>query len=230
MAQKIIITGANGGLGSAVTQKLLNEGYEVKGTIIPGDEGTEKIRESFDNNHNLTLSKLDVLNEQQVENYLSESGDFYGAVLTVGGFMMKSLQNTTWNDVDKMIDLNFKSAFNFAKYLVTLMKEQNKGKIFFISSKPGLEKGGKDLAAYALSKNMLIKLAEMVNEEFRGTEATASVIAPDLIDTSPNRQAMPNADYNKWIKPEEIARAISFYLSEKAVRIREPILKMYGSH
>ena len=108
--------------------------------------------------------------------------------------------------------------------------QRKKGRIFFISSKPGLEKGGKALTSYSVSKNMLVKLAEIVNEELQGTEASATVIAPDMIDTSANRQAMPDSDHDQWIKPEEIADAISFYLSEKADRIREPILKMYGSY
>ena len=230
MSQKIIVTGANGGLGTAVTQKLLNEGYEVYGTIIPGREDTERIRASFENHERLHLTKLDVLNEQDVENYVSAFDDVYGAVLTVGGFMMKSLKKTTENDLDKMINLNFKTAFYFARNLVDHLKDRKKGRIFLISSKPGLEKGGKALVSYSVSKNMLVKLGEIVNEELQGTEATATVIAPDMIDTPANRQAMPDADYKKWMKPGEIAEAISFYLSDKADRIREPLLKMYGSY
>ncbi|MGM0531783.1 MAG: SDR family NAD(P)-dependent oxidoreductase [Bacteroidota bacterium] len=230
MAQKIIVTGANGGLGTAVTQKLLNESYEVYGTVIPGRESTDNIKASFKKNEMLHLTKLDVLSEQDVENYLSAIDDVSGAILTVGGFMMKSLQKTTENDLDKMINLNFKTAFYFGKNLVDHFKSRNKGRIFFVSSKPGIEKGGKALTSYSVSKNMLVKLSEIVNEELHGTEASASVIAPDMIDTPANRQAMPDADYDKWIKPDEIAEVISFYLSAKADRIREPILKMYGDY
>ncbi|MEF8812150.1 MAG: SDR family oxidoreductase [Bacteroidales bacterium] len=230
MGQRIIVTGANGGLGTAVTQKLLNEGYEVHGTIIPGRDNLDDIRATFENNNELNLTKLDILNEEDVENYLTEMNDVYGVVLTVGGFMMKPFQKTTENDLDKMINLNFKTAFYFARDLVDQFKQRKKGRIFFISSKPGLEKGGKALTSYSVSKNMLVKLAEIVNEELQGTEASATVIAPDLIDTSANREAMPDSDHDQWIKPEEIADAISFYLSEKADRIREPILKLYGSY
>jgi hypothetical protein len=77
---------------------------------------------------------------------------------------------------------------------------------------------------------MLIKLAEIVNEEFSGTQSSATLIAPDMIDTIPNREAMPDANFDDWIKPVEIARAIGFYLSDQAGRIREPLLKMYGSY
>ena len=230
MAQKIIVTGANGGLGTAVTQKLLNEGYEVHGTIIPGRENLDDIRATFENNEKLNLTKLDVLNEGEVQNFLYSLDDVYGAVLTVGGFMMKQLQKTSENDLDKMINLNFKTAFYFAKNLVDHFKERKKGRIFFISSKPGLEKGGQALTSYSISKNMLVKLGEIMNEGLQGTEASAIVIAPDLIDTAANRQAMPDSDHDKWIRPKEIAEAISFYLSEKAERIREPILKLYGSY
>ena len=229
MHQKIIITGANGGLGSAVTQKLLDEGNDVQGTIIPGESDIDQIKNRFNNKTKLKLNELNVLDEPAVARYIAGMPDIYGAVLTVGGFMMKSLQETTEQDLDRMISLNFKSAFYFTRHLIDRFKNQGKGRILYIAARPAIEKGGQALTAYALSKNMLVKLAEMVNEALVDSEANATVIAPDMIDTPANRNAMPEADYKKWIKPHEMADIIAFYLSSKADRIREPIVKLYGT-
>jgi len=230
MAKKIIVTGANGGLGTFVTQKLLDKGYEVHGTLIPGGPDPEEVKSTFKNKDHLFLKAVDALNAVETAEYVKQTGDVYGAVLTVGGFQMKSFLNTTDEDLDKMISLNFKTAFHFAKPLTQQIKAQKKGHIFFIASRPALEKGGKALTSYSISKHMLIKLAEIVNEEFKGTHASSGVIAPDMIDTIPNRQAMPDANFEEWIKPVEIADAIAFYLREEAQRIREPILKLYGNY
>ena len=229
MHQKIIVTGANGGLGTAVTQKLLDDGYDVHGTIIPGESDIDQIKDRFNNKTKLNLSELNVLDEPAVERYMSDLPDVYGAVLTVGGFMMKSLQETSEQDLDRMIALNFKSAFYFTRHLIDRFKSRGKGRIFYIAARPAIEKGGQALTAYALSKNMLVKLAEMVNEALGDTEASATVIAPDMIDTPANRNAMPDADYKKWINPHEMADIMAFYLSSKADRIREPIVKIYGN-
>ena len=230
MAQKIIVTGSNGGLGTAVTQHLLNKGYEVLGTIIPGGPDPQELKSTFKNNEKLTLEQVDALDPEAVEKYLGQAGDIFGAVLTAGGFQMKPFLKTTDKDLDKMINLNFKTAFHFARPLAEHFKNHGEGRLFMIASKPAVEKGGKALTSYAVSKHMLIKLAEIVNEEFTGTQASATLIAPDMIDTIPNREAMPDANFDEWIKPAEIAEAIAFYLSQKAERIREPLLKMYGSY
>ncbi|MBS3807009.1 MAG: SDR family NAD(P)-dependent oxidoreductase [Bacteroidales bacterium] len=230
MARKIIVTGANGGLGTFITQKLLNDGYEVHGTIIPGGPDPEEVKSTFKNNGLLFLKAVDALNAVETAEYIKQTGEVYGAVLTVGGFQMKPFLKTNDDDLDKMINLNFKTAFHFARPLAEQLKSQKQGHIFFITSKPALEKGGKALTSYSISKHMLIKLSEIVNEEFKGTHASAAALAPDMIDTIPNREAMPDANFDEWIKPVEIADAIAFYLSDKAQRIREPILKLYGNY
>jgi len=230
MKQKILVTGANGGLGTFVTQHLLDQDYVVHGTIIPNGPDPEQIRSTFRNNHNLQLKTVDALNEEQVQEYLQDKGDIYGAVLTVGGFQMKSFLKTREKDLDRMIDLNFKTAFHFARPLTETFKATGRGRLFLVASKPAVEKGGKALTSYSISKHMLIKLSEIINEELQSTHASATLIAPDMIDTPPNREAMPDANFDQWIKPPEIARVIGFYLSSGADRIREPLVKMYGSY
>jgi hypothetical protein len=74
----------------------------------------------------------------------------------------------------------------------------------------------------------LFRLAELLNDEAKGTNVVTSVIIPSTIDTPQNRKAMPEANFADWVKPEAIANAIYFYTTLEAYPIREPIIKVYN--
>jgi len=72
------------------------------------------------------------------------------------------------------------------------MLGNNSGRLVYIGSRPALDaKSGKDVLAYALSKSLLFKLAEFLNEEAKGKNITATVVVPSTLDTPLNRQNMP---------------------------------------
>jgi NAD(P)-dependent dehydrogenase (short-subunit alcohol dehydrogenase family) len=110
------------------------------------------------------------------------------------------------------------------------MLKQNNGRIFIIGSRPGLNAmHGKGMVAYGLAKSLIFRLAEMMNDEAKGTNVVTSVVVPSTIDTPQNRKAMPDADPSKWVKPEAIADAIWFYCTDAASVIREPVIKVYNN-
>jgi NAD(P)-dependent dehydrogenase (short-subunit alcohol dehydrogenase family) len=124
--------------------------------------------------------------------------------------------------------LNFETAYNIARPVFAQMMLQGSGRIFIIGSKPGLDaKNGKGMIAYGLSKCLLFRLAELMNDEAKGTDVVTSVIVPSTIDTPQNRQSMPDAKYANWVKPEEIAEVIAFYSDEASSAVREPVIKVY---
>jgi NAD(P)-dependent dehydrogenase (short-subunit alcohol dehydrogenase family) len=90
-------------------------------------------------------------------------------------------------------------------------------------------KSSKGMVAYGLTKSLIFRLAELMNDEAKGQNVVTSVIVPSTIDTAQNRKAMPGADPRKWVKAEEIAAIISFYCSEQAAILREPVIKVYGN-
>ncbi len=99
----------------------------------------------------------------------------------------------------------------------------------FIGSKPALDANdGKGKLAYSLSKSLLYKLSEYLNEEGRSKNVATYVVTPSVIDTPPNRKDMPDADFSKWVKPEEIAEIIRFMCSEPGNTMRDTVLKVYG--
>jgi len=85
------------------------------------------------------------------------------------------------------------------------------------------------LIAYSLSKSLLFKLAELLNEEAKGINVSISVVVPSTLDTPLNRKSMPDVNPENWVKPSEIAETLEFLVSDKSGSLREAILKMYNN-
>jgi NAD(P)-dependent dehydrogenase (short-subunit alcohol dehydrogenase family) len=224
----ILITGANGGLGPAVVERLLKDGYHI--LAATGHAGAENLPAA----KNLEVSSVDLLDEKEAESFVEASikhhPDIKAAVLLVGGFAMGKLSATLKSDLDKMISLNFYTAFNVARPLLShFLSRQGGGQFILIGARPGLNAAaGKDFFPYALSKSMIFKLAEFINAEGKDKAVTATVIVPSTIDTGANRKAMPDADFSKWVPAENIADAISFALSDTGGMLRESVIKIYN--
>src|SRR4051794_5816421 len=110
------------------------------------------------------------------------------------------------------------------------MMENKYGRLIFTGARPGLNNAeGANKISYTLSKSFLFKIAKIINKEAKGKNVVVSVIAPSTIDTPPNRQAMPDANPNDWVKPEQIADLLEFICSEKGDVLREPVYKVYNN-
>lgn len=223
-----IVTGSTGNLGQAVVKKLIEDGCMVVGTVIPNDP--VEMNYSADQFEKVVV---DLMNEDDSQKFVDSCIGKYGsidlAVLTVGGFAMGKLAETKTSDVLKQYRLNFETAYNIARPVFIQMMRQGAGRIFIIGSKPGLDaKNSKGMVAYGLSKTLIFRLAELMNDEAKGTNVITSVIVPSTIDTPQNRQSMPDANADHWVKPEDIAEVISFYSSEQSLIIREPVIKLYN--
>jgi NAD(P)-dependent dehydrogenase (short-subunit alcohol dehydrogenase family) len=148
----------------------------------------------------------------------------------VGGFAMGKIAETRSSDILKQYKLNFETAYHTARPVFLQMIKQKTGRIFLIGSKPGLDaRNGKGMVAYGLAKLLIFRLAELMNDEAKGTNVVTNVIVPSTIDTPQNREAMPDADFSKWVRPEAIADVIYFYCSEAASIVREPVIRVYGN-
>lgn len=225
----VIITGANGNLGSAVTSTFLAKDYKVIATIRK-----EEDREEFAEHPNLQVEILDLADEDQTDSFarkvIEQNGSIDGALLLVGGFAAGNIATTGAADIKKQITLNFDTAYHLTRPLFQHMIEQDKGRIVFVGSRPALQaSAGKNLVAYGLSKSLLFKLAEYLNAEAKGKNVTVTVIAPSTIDTEPNRKSMPDADFEKWVKPEALAEIMEFIVSGKGDPLRETVLKVYNN-
>jgi NAD(P)-dependent dehydrogenase (short-subunit alcohol dehydrogenase family) len=225
----VIITGANGNLGTATVKKFLDEGYSVI-AVDAKDDHLEFAKE----NKNFERHAVDLTNETETENFvksvIASRGKIDAALMLVGGFAMGNVSATAGADIQKQFSLNFETAYFLARPLLQHMQQNEYGRLVFIGARPAINSAqGKDLIAYALSKSLLFKLADFINEENKGKNIVASVVAPSTIDTAINRKSMPDVNPENWVKPEQLADVLEFICSEKGMPLREPLYKVYNN-
>ncbi len=221
--KKILVSGAGGNLGVAVVRTLLGAGYQV----VAANRETMHAGLVDDSAH-LTFLSLDVLDVHACEEASIKHADTDVVVLLVGGFSPGDIHTTSVTDIDQMLNLNFKSAYNLFRPFYQVMTANKKpGHFIFIGSKPGTDgRFSVNSLAYGLSKSLLFRLAEIIHAGYPKTGIKASIIVPGTMDTPQNRASMPDADFSKWVKTEEVAEAIAFCI--KAEKLRETELHVYG--
>lgn len=225
----ITITGANGNLGSVTVRHFLENGYRV----IAVDNKDAHLQFAA-GNPNFQFQSVNLLDENAAADFVATSiskwGSIEGVLLLVGGFAMGNMETTKGSDIEQMFRLNFETAYFLARPLLQHFKSKGYGRFVFIGARPALlPEAGKDMVAYALSKSLLFKLADFINAEAKGQNISASVVVPSTIDTSINREAMPDADFDAWVKPSQLAEVLEFICSDKGSPIREGVYKVYNN-
>lgn len=223
MRRNIIVTGAAGNLGSAVVEKFKREGYHVIALLHPGAD--EEVEEADD------CYEVDVTDEKQVADFVKEYQlqytDLDAMALLVGGFAMGGIEKTAQADLEKMFTLNFFSAYHLVRGFLPFLKKQEKGTLLFVGARPALQlEDAAGTLAYAMSKNLVISLAEVIATETQETAIRSHVFVPSIIDTPQNREAMPDADFTKWVSPAEIAESMHYAVNNSA--LRNMTFKLYG--
>ncbi len=226
MSKNIFITGASGNLGKAVVEKFVSKSDRVIATVSPGKNL------GFQVSGDLQIVEADLTNEafvhKVIQSVIEKNKTIDAAVLLVGGFAMGNVNESDGAALKKMFSLNFETAYFCARPLFEQMQKQNSGRIVLIGARPALSaSAGKGVVAYALSKSLLFKLAELLNAQGASDNVITSVVVPSTIDTPQNRAAMPDADFSKWVTPEAIAEVIDFAVSNSS--LREPVFKVYGN-
>ncbi|RYY30850.1 MAG: SDR family NAD(P)-dependent oxidoreductase [Chitinophagaceae bacterium] len=227
MARNIIITGANGNLGSAAVKKFMEIGDHVVAVANSGSNlGFAEGRSNFE------LHAADLSNEQSSAVFFDElialKGQVEGGLLLAGGFEMGSIETTDTTMIRKMIAKNFETVYNAARPLYLHMMRNNYGRLVFVGARPALEPaGGKHSLAYALSKSMLFQLAELLNADAGNKDVIASVVVPGILDTPANHEAMPGADKSGWTNVTELADLLAFICSKESAIVKQPVYKLY---
>ncbi len=227
-----IITGGTGALGRAVVSAFIDEGAKVVCTYIIDEELSHYSSSLTENQRsNLVFVQADVTKEKSVAEVVQRTLERFGRVDVlvniVGGFTYAKIIDTDEKTWDSMMNINLKSTFLCSKAVLPQMIKQNYGKIINVSSRPGL-KGSSGVGAYAASKAAVMNLTETIADEVGDYEINVNAILPSTIDTPANRNSMPDADFSKWVKPEEIARVITFLASDDSRSISGAGIPVYG--
>lgn len=223
MSRNIIVSGAAGNLGTAVVEKFKREGYHVIALVEPNKD--EEVEEADD------IYELDVTDEVAVLEFVREYNLQYGELdalaMIVGGFAMGDISETSQNDFDQQLKLNFFSAFNLVKEFLPTLKKQKKGTLLFVGARPALEAAGAvGKVAYSLSKKLIFDFVEILGEETKETSIRSHIFVPYIIDTPNNRKSMPDEDFTKWVTPQDIAEAMHFAVNTPS--LQNTIFKLYG--
>ncbi|GCC51368.1 NAD-dependent epimerase [Chryseotalea sanaruensis] len=197
-----VVSGAAGNLGLALV-KTLQRHFFVEAIVRTEQSSSEKLH----------YNQLDLTDEDAAQkfvmNCVQKHKKIQAAALVAGGFEMGDLSDSNYTAIEKMLSLNFKTAYTLIRPVYQHMQTSGGGNIIVIGSKTAhqLETGG-FAVAYTLSKAMLINLAQILNANRKESKVTIHVIVPGTIDTPDNRQSMPNADVSKWVTPETLADKI----------------------
>ena len=230
----VLVAGGTGGLGRAVSLAFHKEGAQVVVTYRKPEE-IDLLRTAADAGGGSRLEghRIDVTDEaavsQLIETMLAQHGRLDALVNTVGGYAGGvKLWELETNVLDRMLALNLRSSYALSRAAVRVMLKQARGAIVNVAAKAAFDHPG-GAAAYAASKAAAVALLDSLAAEVKGTGVRVNSILPSIIDTKPNRQAMPKADFAKWPKPEDIARVILFLCSDDAKVVHGAAVPVYGN-
>lgn len=224
----VIITGAAGNLGQACVERFVADGYKVVTILSPGKTLGFTVTGAVEI-FNADLSD-ESATEQVISQIISTHKKIDAALLLVGGYTFGGLNETDGKTLKRMFTVNFYTAYFTARPIFqAMLKQVSGGRIIFVGARAALRaKDASKSLAYALSKSLIFKLAEALNAMGAEKNVTASVVVPSTIDTPPNRQAMPNADFSTWVKAEDIAAAMARLCSDETAAWRESVVKIYN--
>jgi NAD(P)-dependent dehydrogenase (short-subunit alcohol dehydrogenase family) len=229
----VLITGATGALGSAVTREFAQTQARLALTGRSEQKLEHLMAETGLPAERALAVPADVTQADGVQALVEAIETHLGrvdALLNIAGGWRsgKPVGETSLKEWDHMLALNLHSAFLLSRAVVPSMVEAGWGRIVHISSRTAVAPRAKS-AAYAVSKMGLITLTEVIAAEVKGSGVTANVILPSTIDTPANRASMPKADPDKWVPPQRIAATMRFLCSGAAASINGARIPIYGA-
>jgi NAD(P)-dependent dehydrogenase (short-subunit alcohol dehydrogenase family) len=233
LADKVVlVAGGTGGLGRAVSLAFLEEGSRVVVTYRRQGEFATLKAAAGSIGARLDGQESDVTDgaavRRLVEAVLARHGRLDSLVNAVGGYAGGGkLWERDAKVLDRMLDLNLRSGYALSKAAVPTMLAQGHGAIVNVVGRAALDHAA-GIGEYAASKAAALAVLDSLAADLKGTGVRVNSVLPGIIDTEVNRKAMPEADFTKWPKPEDIARVILFLCSDAARVIRGAAIPVYG--
>jgi NAD(P)-dependent dehydrogenase (short-subunit alcohol dehydrogenase family) len=221
----VVVTGGTGALGTAVVGALLEGGAHCH---VPYVDEAEAQRFAHRQHGKVTLyPHSDLTDEATVARVFAGVPTLWASIHLAGGFAMAPVSKTAKADLMQQLDMNLVSCFLCCRAAVNAMKGE--GRIVNVAARPALEwRSGAGMAAYTASKAAIAALTVALGEEVAKQGILVNAVAPSIMDTPANREAMPKADFSAWPKVEEVARTILFLASPENKVTRSAIVTVYG--
>lgn len=227
-----IITGATGGVGPAVARAMLDELAFVTATardMAELEALQTELGASDEQWLNIAADLTDPAGAAAVVNATAvRFGGTDILVAVAGGWRGgKPVAKTDLETLDWLWKINLVTAFNICQAALPQLTCRGWGRIITMGSRSALT-GQARSGAYAASKAAVVALTQSIAAEVKDVGVTANTILPSTIDTPANRAAMPDADFAKWVTPEQIAATVRFLCSEDAAAINGAAIPLYG--
>ncbi len=222
----VVVTGGTGALGSAVVQLLVEAGANVH---IPSQRAPDPAKFPLARHSNVRIvEQVDLTDESAVQKFYQSLPALWGSIHTAGGFKGGAIVETSLADFRQMIETNAVTCFLCCREAVRKIRAGGAGgRIVNIAAKPA-EVPVAGLGAYSASKAAVTNLTRTLSEELAAERIWVNAVLPSTMDTPANRAAMPNADFDKWPKVEEVAASIAFLASPQNAVTRGALVPVYG--
>ena len=219
----IVVTGALGALGKVVAASALKRGARVAGV----DHAASHVAATP---NRIELGSVDLTDAAQASNAIAAAASHFGkldALINIaGGFAFETIAEGDPKTWQRMHALNVMTALNASRSAIPHLVASTSGRIVNVGAMGALQAGA-GMGAYAASKAGVHRLTEALAAEWKG-KITVNAVLPSTIDTAANRTSMPNADFSKWVRPEELAEVILFLASDAASAVTGALLPVLG--
>ena len=218
----IILTGATGGIGNSILDKLVSGGVNVLASGT-NDEKLNLIKEKY---QNVKVNKFDISMHDEIENFIEKCNEILGNKIDVlinnAGIARDNLsirmKDEEWN---KVIDINLTSTFLLSKNTIKKMLKNKKGKIINITSVVG-HTGNIGQANYAASKAGLIGMSKSLALEYGKKNITVNCVSPGFITSDMTNKISEEhketlksrISLNKFGTPKDVANTVAFLCTD----------------
>jgi NAD(P)-dependent dehydrogenase (short-subunit alcohol dehydrogenase family) len=222
----VVVTGGTGALGAAVVGALVGAGATCH---VPWLVAAEAERFHYRGHPQVKLAaQIELRDESAVARLYAGVPTLWASIHLAGGFAMAPVRETGKAALMQQIETNLVSCFLCCRAAVNAMAGAG-GRIVNVAARPALEwRMGAGMAAYAASKAAVAALTVALAEEVAKDDILVNAVAPSVLDTAANRQAMPKADHAAWPKVEDVARTILFLASPDNRVTRGAVVPVYG--
>lgn len=228
--RNVVITGAAGNLGSATAEYFKQQDEQLI-LLDHNQDRLDKLNDQLGGSaatYQVDLISLDSV-KTTVANIIAAHAKIDVLANIAGGFTMGPLlHETPEKDWNFMFDLNARSVFNMCHEVIPhMINNGNSGRIINIAARAA-EQGKGKMAPYCASKAAVITLTESLAAEHKLSDININCILPGTIDTPQNRKDMPDANFDHWVAPAELASVIGFLASAQANAVSGAAIPVYG--
>ena len=226
----VVITGAFGALGRAVAQAFAMRGAQLALLDVAPQPPTV-VRELL-GRAPLVFGGVDLTDLEATRRVMAATSMRFGGIDVLvniaGGFQWEKLENGDLETWDQLYAMNLRTAVVCCKTALPAMLERGKGRIINIGAGAAAGRAAAGMGAYTASKAGVQRLTESLSEEVKDRGITVNAILPGTIDTPRNRADMPDADFGRWVAPDDIAEVILFLASDAARAVTGAAIPVFG--